>query len=201
MEDTKKMLDNTQVKTHFKLKKVEFVNKLAPGQPTQYKVAMVTPVIIGFEKFLDNVILHTGLHRVQVMAVLNAIEECAGDYLEIGNAVQLGENLGTIKPVIKVKAVDNKKDCNADTVMGLNVRFYPTGRMRVRLGSVGFSVLGESDGSDVDDSDVEVNTGGNTENGGSSGENTGGSTGGSTADPTGGSSNGGGSGSGDDIGE
>ena len=141
----------------FIVKKVAFQNNLLAGHPTQYKLAMVTPVVVNREKFIDNVVSHTGLHRAQVVAVMESVEECAGDYMELGNAVQLGENLGTLKPIIKVKASNTLEDCSVDSVSSVGIRFIPTGRLRNKLANIGFTVRGFSDGTDVDDSDVVPN--------------------------------------------
>ena len=139
------------------LKKVAFQNNLMAGHPTQYKVAMVTPTVVTRDKFIDNVAHHTGLHPSQVMAVMESIEECAGDYMELGNAVQLGENFGTLKPAIRVKAGNTKDEVSAHSVTSVGLRFIPTGKMRTRMGDLRFSVIGESNGSDVDDSEVVPN--------------------------------------------
>ena len=140
-----------------KLKKVAFTNNLDPNQPTMYKVAMLTPVVVTRDKFIDNVMAHTGMKRSQVIAVLDCMEDCTCDYLELGNAVQLGEDFCTLKPSIKVKASSTLKGCSADTVVSLGVRFIPTGRMRSRMAAIGFNVMGESNGSDVEDSEVVPN--------------------------------------------
>lgn len=174
----------------FKLKKVAFSNKLLPGAPTQYKVAMVTPIVVSREKFIKNVMAHTGLSMTVVLAVVDSMEDCACDYMEIGNAVQLGENFGTLKPFIRVRAVNEMSECSAETVLGVGMRFIPTGRMRTRLADVGFSVSGESDGSDVDDSEVTPSNPSGSDDSGS-GDSGSGSGSGESGNGSGGSGSGG----------
>ena len=150
-----------------KIKIVRFTNNLLEGKPVQYKCALQTPAVVSTEKFIENITKETGLSRFQAEHTLACIFQTAGDYMELGNAVQLHENFGTLKPYLKVKAVNTKDEARAETIQGMGLRLIPTGKMRDILAGSQFTISGLSSGGDVEDSEVMPPEGG--EGGGSLG--------------------------------
>ncbi|MDR3269430.1 MAG: hypothetical protein LBT83_10235 [Tannerella sp.] len=107
-------------------------NPLKPDEPAKYYAQPFSRGAITVEQLLDAVCEETTLNRDEARMAVNRIFKKAGDFIELGFNVQLGD-LGYIHTTLKSIGADKPEEVTATRITDIVPRFVFGKKLRDRI--------------------------------------------------------------------
>ena len=115
--------------------KKEFVLNVKEDKPTMYRIAVVKPQQVTFDRLLDEISTSCGVGRAQVKASIEGLIDRMSLFMEYGMSVKLGD-FGSFKPTINVKAQKNADDLGVENVVRRKIQYIPGKRFKNMISTV-----------------------------------------------------------------
>jgi len=93
-------------------------------KPEVYKLQQIVLPAVDFSTLIAEISNSCGVNASQTQAVVTALIDRIGHYVELGHGVKVGK-LGTFKPTMKTKVSATLENLSTENIKLKYLRFYP----------------------------------------------------------------------------